>query len=67
MGGGGGRRQLRGMGQGKYQLLRRRQVKIETEAWEQAAKEYKELLMDMCEQKLAPKFTVYEVAVSWLV
>nr|DAD31567.1 TPA_asm: hypothetical protein HUJ06_010418 [Nelumbo nucifera] len=43
-----------GMGQGKYLLLRRRQVKIETEAWEQAAKEYRELLMDMCEQKLAP-------------
>ncbi|KAK9100283.1 hypothetical protein Scep_023713 [Stephania cephalantha] len=43
-----------GMGQGKYHLLRRRQVKIETEAWEQAAKEYKELLEDMCEQKLAP-------------
>ncbi|KAK9272379.1 hypothetical protein L1049_002750 [Liquidambar formosana] len=45
---------VRGMGQTKYQLLRRRQVKIETEAWEQAAKEYKELLRDMCEQKLAP-------------
>ncbi|XP_028792476.1 DNA-directed RNA polymerase 2B, chloroplastic/mitochondrial isoform X2 [Neltuma alba] len=44
----------RGMTQSKYQLLRRRQVKIETEAWEQAAKEYSELLMDMCEQKLAP-------------
>ncbi|KAI9082869.1 hypothetical protein K1719_035199 [Acacia pycnantha] len=44
----------RGMTQSKYQLLRRRQVKIETEAWEQAAKEYRELLMDMCEQKLAP-------------
>ncbi|KAB1211404.1 DNA-directed RNA polymerase 2B, chloroplastic/mitochondrial [Morella rubra] len=44
----------RGMGQGKYQLLKRRQVKIETEAWEQAVKEYKELLTDMCEQKLAP-------------
>ncbi|XP_054819802.1 DNA-directed RNA polymerase 2B, chloroplastic/mitochondrial-like isoform X2 [Prosopis cineraria] len=44
----------RGMSQSKYQLLRRRQVKIETEAWEQAAKEYRELLMDMCEQKLAP-------------
>ncbi|KAF8389877.1 hypothetical protein HHK36_024395 [Tetracentron sinense] len=43
-----------GMGKGKYLLLRRRQVKIETEAWEQAAKEYKELLVDMCEQKLAP-------------
>lgn len=44
----------RGMSNGKYQTLRRRQVKIETEAWEQAAKEYKELLVDMCEQKLAP-------------
>jgi DNA-directed RNA polymerase len=45
---------LRGMGAGKYQVLRRRQVRIETEAWVQAVKEYKELLMDMCEQKLAP-------------
>lgn len=43
-----------GMTQSKYLLLRRRQVKIETEAWKQAAKEYRELLMDMCEQKLAP-------------
>ncbi|KAK2663200.1 hypothetical protein Ddye_001774 [Dipteronia dyeriana] len=47
-------RVARGMGSGKYQMLKMRQVKIETEAWEQAAKEYKELLMDMCEQKLAP-------------
>ncbi|PWA84154.1 DNA-directed RNA polymerase 2B [Artemisia annua] len=37
-----------------YVKLKRRQVKIETEAWELAAKEYKELLNDMCEQKLAP-------------
>lgn len=44
----------RGMGSGRYHVLRRRQVKIETEAWEQAANEYKELLMDMCEQSLAP-------------
>lgn len=43
-----------GMGTAKYQALRRRQVKIEAEAWEQAAKEYRELLMDMCEHKLAP-------------
>ncbi|XP_059670497.1 DNA-directed RNA polymerase 2, chloroplastic/mitochondrial-like [Cornus florida] len=51
------RRQLRierGMNCKKYQKLKSRQVKIETEAWEQAAKEYKELLMDMCAQKLAP-------------
>ncbi|XP_047320773.1 DNA-directed RNA polymerase 1B, mitochondrial [Impatiens glandulifera] len=43
-----------GMGQGKYNLLRRKQIKMETEAWEEAAKEYQELLVDMCEQKLAP-------------
>ncbi|KAL7132631.1 hypothetical protein ABFS83_12G087600 [Erythranthe nasuta] len=43
-----------GMGLGKYNSLRRRQIKIETEAWENAAKEYQELLEDMCEQKLAP-------------
>ncbi|KAJ9147463.1 hypothetical protein P3X46_029624 [Hevea brasiliensis] len=48
------RKKERGMSSGKYHMLRRRQVKIETEAWEQAAKEYKELLTDMCEQKLAP-------------
>lgn len=43
-----------GVGQAKHWALRKRQIKIETEAWEQAAKEYKELLSDMCEQKLAP-------------
>ncbi|KAH7840574.1 hypothetical protein Vadar_018774 [Vaccinium darrowii] len=43
-----------GVGQGKHLMLRRRQVKMETEAWEDAAKEYQELLADMCEQKLAP-------------
>ncbi|XP_022776678.1 DNA-directed RNA polymerase 1B, mitochondrial-like [Durio zibethinus] len=43
-----------GMGVAKYYTLRRRQIKIETEAWEAAAKEYQELLADMCEQKLAP-------------
>lgn len=48
------KRKERGMSYGRYRMLRRRQVKIETEAWEQAAKEYKELLKDMCQQKLAP-------------
>lgn len=43
-----------GMGLGKYNTLRKKQVKWETEAWEEAAKEYQELLEDMCEQKLAP-------------
>ncbi|KAG8049559.1 hypothetical protein GUJ93_ZPchr0009g2430 [Zizania palustris] len=43
-----------GFGYHKYSMLRRRQIRIETEAWEEAAKEYRELLTDMCEQKLAP-------------
>uniref|UniRef100_A0A1J3DZF0 DNA-directed RNA polymerase n=1 Tax=Noccaea caerulescens TaxID=107243 RepID=A0A1J3DZF0_NOCCA len=43
-----------GMSNSKYRNLWRRQVKIETEEWERAAAEYGELLMDMCEQKLAP-------------
>ncbi|KAM1954398.1 hypothetical protein ACFX1T_023745 [Malus domestica] len=47
-------RRVRGMGQAKYLALKRRQIKIETEAWERAAKEYRELMMDMCEHKLAP-------------
>ncbi|KAJ1423067.1 DNA-directed RNA polymerase, phage-type [Sesbania bispinosa] len=38
----------------KYTMLRRRQIKMETEAWEEAAREYQELLEDMREQKLAP-------------
>jgi len=46
--------QVKGVGQTRYQELRRRQVKIETEVWEEAVKEYRELLVDMCEQKLAP-------------
>ncbi|XP_051117499.1 LOW QUALITY PROTEIN: DNA-directed RNA polymerase 2B, chloroplastic/mitochondrial-like [Andrographis paniculata] len=44
----------RGLWSSKYRELKRRQVKIETEAWEQAVKEYRELLNDMCKQKLAP-------------
>ncbi|KAL5826186.1 hypothetical protein ACOSQ4_017983 [Xanthoceras sorbifolium] len=48
------KKMVAGMGSAKYYMLKRRQVKMETEAWEQAAKEYQELLTDMCEQKLAP-------------
>lgn len=47
-------KKMGGMATGKYNALRRRQIKVETEAWEEAAKEYQELLVDMCEQKLAP-------------
>ncbi|KAG5227074.1 DNA-directed RNA polymerase [Salix suchowensis] len=43
-----------GIGSRKHRVLRRRQVKIEAEAWELATKEYKKLLKDMCEHKLAP-------------
>lgn len=43
-----------GMKVGKFKALRKRQVKIETEVWQEAAKEYQELLVDMCQQKLAP-------------
>ncbi|KAM6548275.1 hypothetical protein CsatB_019951 [Cannabis sativa] len=50
----GPKKMVAGMGITKYHILRRRQIKMETEAWEEAAKEYQELLMDMCEQKLAP-------------
>ncbi|KAK7275063.1 hypothetical protein RIF29_16170 [Crotalaria pallida] len=38
----------------KGKMLRKRQIKMETKAWEEAAREYQELLEDMCEQKLAP-------------
>ncbi|CAK7326431.1 unnamed protein product [Dovyalis caffra] len=48
------KKMVAGMGIGKYAILKRRQVKMETEAWEQAAQEYREMLEDMCEQKLAP-------------
>ncbi|XP_042503767.1 DNA-directed RNA polymerase 3, chloroplastic-like isoform X1 [Macadamia integrifolia] len=44
----------RGMEKGRYNALRRRQIKEETEAWERAAAEYKELERVMCEKKLAP-------------
>nr|CAA69305.1 mitochondrial single-subunit DNA-dependent RNA polymerase [Chenopodium album] len=43
-----------GMTAGRYNVLRKRQIKVETEAWNEAAREYQELLADMCEQKLAP-------------
>ena len=48
------KKMMAGMGIGKYTILKRRQVKMETEAWEQTAREYQEMLEDMCEQKLAP-------------
>ncbi|KAI5585605.1 hypothetical protein BDE02_06G156700 [Populus trichocarpa] len=38
----------------KYNLLRRRQIREETEAWERMAEEYTGLVKEMCERKLAP-------------
>ncbi|KAL2896218.1 DNA-directed RNA polymerase 2 chloroplastic/mitochondrial [Bienertia sinuspersici] len=38
----------------RYQSLRNRQIELETESWQQAANEYRELLADMCKHKLAP-------------
>ncbi|KAI3853832.1 hypothetical protein MKW92_047437 [Papaver armeniacum] len=49
-----GSKMVSGIGNYKYRLLRRRQIKIETEAWTQATNEYKDLLAEMCQHKLAP-------------
>ncbi|OVA10304.1 DNA-directed RNA polymerase [Macleaya cordata] len=38
----------------KYNALRRRQIKMETEAWEKMAQEYRDLQREMLEKKLAP-------------
>ncbi|KAH6817431.1 DNA/RNA polymerases superfamily protein [Perilla frutescens var. frutescens] len=44
----------------KYYMLRRRQVKAETEAWENMAEEYRELEREMCERKLAPNLPYFK-------
>lgn len=44
----------------KYYLLRRRQVKAETEAWENMVEEYRELEREMCERKLAPNLPYFK-------
>ncbi|KAF8392998.1 hypothetical protein HHK36_021239 [Tetracentron sinense] len=51
---GGEKLGLQDMERRKYNTLRRRQIKAETEAWEKTAKEYRELEREMCEKKLAP-------------
>lgn len=38
----------------KYNLLRRRQIKAETEAWESMVEEYREFVREMRDKKLAP-------------
>jgi DNA-directed RNA polymerase len=38
----------------KQYELRKRQLKVETEAWQKAAENYKELMLEMCRKNLAP-------------
>ncbi|CAL1384387.1 unnamed protein product [Linum trigynum] len=50
----------------KYNLLRRRQIKYETEAWEGMAEEYRGMVRDMCEKKLAPNLPyVKDLFLGW--
>lgn len=50
----------------KYNKLRRRQIKTETEAWEKAAVEYKELEREMRERNLAPNLPyVKKLFLGW--
>lgn len=46
--------QFREIEKRKYNLLRRKQIKAETEAWERMVDEYKELEREMREKSLAP-------------
>lgn len=50
----------------KYRLLRKRQVKAETEAWDKMVEEYKELEKEMRERKLAPNLPhVKKLFLGW--
>ncbi|KAK6156636.1 hypothetical protein DH2020_010884 [Rehmannia glutinosa] len=50
----------------KYYLLRRRQIKAETEAWENTVEEYRKLEREMCERKLAPNLPhVKKLMLGW--
>ncbi|GAB4838125.1 hypothetical protein Ancab_027654 [Ancistrocladus abbreviatus] len=42
------------MERSKYNVLRRRQIKEETEAWQNMVDEYRELQREMCRRKLVP-------------
>lgn len=46
--------ELKEMERRKYNLLRRRQIRAETEAWEKMVEEYRELEREMRDRKLAP-------------
>ncbi|XP_047316621.1 DNA-directed RNA polymerase 3, chloroplastic [Impatiens glandulifera] len=50
----------------RYYVLRRRQIRAETEAWEKMVEEYKELDREMCEKKLAPNLPyVKKLFLGW--
>ncbi|WOK98268.1 hypothetical protein Cni_G06978 [Canna indica] len=50
----------------KFNSLRRRQIKAETEAWDRAAQEYKDLEREMLEKKLAPSLSyVKSLFLGW--
>ncbi|CAM8942508.1 unnamed protein product [Rhodiola kirilowii] len=50
----------------KFRLLRKRQVKAETEAWDKMVEEYKELEREMRERKLAPNLPhVKKLFLGW--
>ncbi|XP_010526301.1 PREDICTED: DNA-directed RNA polymerase 3, chloroplastic [Tarenaya hassleriana] len=50
----------------KFDALRRRQVKEETEAWEKMVTEYRDLEREMCEKKLAPNLPyVKQLFLGW--
>ncbi|KAG0611165.1 hypothetical protein M758_7G120400 [Ceratodon purpureus] len=50
----------------KYRELYKRQVKIETEAWQRAATEYKDLMTEMCRKSLAPNLPFAQsLLLSW--
>ncbi|XP_024391337.1 DNA-directed RNA polymerase 1B, mitochondrial isoform X1 [Physcomitrium patens] len=50
----------------KARELHKRQVKIETEAWQQAATEYRELMTEMCRKSLAPNLPFAQsLLLSW--
>ncbi|KMZ74274.1 DNA-directed RNA polymerase [Zostera marina] len=51
---------LNSMKNQKSSALRRRQVKLETQAWENATEEYKELQNEMLKKKLAPNLPYFK-------
>ncbi|KAK4481656.1 hypothetical protein RD792_012563 [Penstemon davidsonii] len=63
---GGVKIEFKEMERHKYYLLRRRQIKSETEAWENMVEEYRELEKEMCEKKLAPNLPyVKKLFLGW--